>query len=143
MYTGMREIVPHSPSREAEARGRARCLFASTPSVRVPPASHRPCPDFTQRLIFQRDRHGPIAPTATNQPRKAATSGRGVRVQIVNIAHNVFMSPGNTLSPTDFVQRWAGRELTERASAQAHFIDLCRLLDVPAPTDNRVTDSDY
>ena len=43
----------------------------------------------------------------------------------------------------EFVGRWKERDLTERAGAQAHFIDLCRLLAVPAPTDNRITDSDY
>ena len=43
----------------------------------------------------------------------------------------------------EFVGRWKERDLTERASAQSHFIDLCRLLAVPAPTDNRITDSDY
>lgn len=42
-----------------------------------------------------------------------------------------------------FVERWKNSGLTERASAQAHFIDLCRLLDVPAPTDQRETDSSY
>lgn len=42
-----------------------------------------------------------------------------------------------------FVERWKNSGLTERASAQAHFIDLCRLLDVPAPTDQRETDSTY
>ncbi len=52
------------------------------------------------------------------------------------------MSPAST-TPEDFVKRWAGRELTERAIAQSHFIDLCRLLGVPAPTDNAVSDSDY
>ena len=39
-----------------------------------------------------------------------------------------------------FVDRWKNSGLTERASAQAHFIDLCRLLDVPAPTDQRETE---
>lgn len=42
-----------------------------------------------------------------------------------------------------FVTRWKNRELTERASAQAHFIDLCDLLGVPRPTDNREVDSTY
>ena len=35
-----------------------------------------------------------------------------------------------------FIARWAGSDLTERAAAQAHFIDLCRLLDTKAPTDD-------
>ncbi len=48
-----------------------------------------------------------------------------------------------TLSPADFVSRLAGRELSERSAAQSHFIDLCRMLGVPAPTDHRETDSSY
>jgi N-6 DNA Methylase len=39
----------------------------------------------------------------------------------------------------DFVRKWGpggpAYELTERAGAQAHFIDLCRLLSVPEPDD--------
>jgi hypothetical protein len=39
----------------------------------------------------------------------------------------------------DFVRKWGpggpAYELTERAGAQAHFIDLCRLLGVPEPDD--------
>lgn len=46
-------------------------------------------------------------------------------------------------SATEFVQRWAGRPLNERAAAQSHFNDLCDLLGVPKPTDNRETDSTY
>ena len=44
------------------------------------------------------------------------------------------------MSPQDFVQKWGPRgsafRLNERAGAQAHFIDLCRLLDVPEPSDS-------
>ena len=32
------------------------------------------------------------------------------------------------LTPQDFVQKWAASTRTERAAAQEHFIDLCRLL---------------
>ena len=39
----------------------------------------------------------------------------------------------------DFIRKWqAGapaHELNERAGAQAHFIDLCRVLGVPEPAD--------
>ncbi|MFB3431041.1 MAG: class I SAM-dependent DNA methyltransferase [Phycisphaerales bacterium] len=42
-----------------------------------------------------------------------------------------------------FVDRWRGRPLTERASAQSHFNDLCDVLGVPRPTDQRETDSTY
>lgn len=34
-----------------------------------------------------------------------------------------------------FIQKWKSVELKERAAAQSHFIDLCRMLDEPAPTD--------
>lgn len=42
-----------------------------------------------------------------------------------------------------FVTRWKDRGLTERALAQSHFNDLCDLLGVPKPTENRETDSSY
>ena len=34
-----------------------------------------------------------------------------------------------------FIAKWRAAKLTERAAAQSHFIDLCRLLDEPAPAD--------
>jgi len=46
-------------------------------------------------------------------------------------------------SAQEFVSKWAGRKLTERQSAQAHFIDLCRVLGVPAPHDDASTDHEY
>jgi hypothetical protein len=52
-------------------------------------------------------------------------------------------SGSGRLSPQEFIQRWAGRKLTERQSAQPHFIDLCHMLGVAAPTDNRINDSNY
>jgi hypothetical protein len=40
-----------------------------------------------------------------------------------------------TLTPQDFVAKWKPVALTERASSQSHFIDLCALLGQPTPTD--------
>ena len=37
------------------------------------------------------------------------------------------------LTPQAFVAKWRPIELHERAMAQEHFIDLCRLLDHPTP----------
>jgi type II restriction/modification system DNA methylase subunit YeeA len=37
--------------------------------------------------------------------------------------------------PDQFIAKWKAAELKERSAAQSHFIDLCRLLDEPAPTD--------
>ncbi len=54
---------------------------------------------------------------------------------------NVAMS--SRLDPGDFVQRWAGRPISERAGSQSHFNDLCDMLGVPKPTDNPETDTDY
>ncbi|MBX3360458.1 MAG: hypothetical protein KF705_03310 [Phycisphaeraceae bacterium] len=39
-------------------------------------------------------------------------------------------------SPHEFVNNWRNRKLTERESYQAHFIELCKLLGVPAPYQN-------
>ena len=40
-----------------------------------------------------------------------------------------------TLTPQTFVAKWRPIELHERAMAQEHFIDLCRLLDHPTPAE--------
>jgi hypothetical protein len=41
------------------------------------------------------------------------------------------------MNARDFIDKWRGKaaELNERAGAQAHFIDLCRVLDVEEPDD--------
>jgi hypothetical protein len=42
---------------------------------------------------------------------------------------------GGGLTAANFAAKWRGAALSERAAAQSHFIDLCRALGVPAPTD--------
>lgn len=39
------------------------------------------------------------------------------------------------LTPTEFAAKWGGSTRNERAAAQEHFIDLCRMLGVPTPND--------
>jgi type II restriction/modification system DNA methylase subunit YeeA len=39
------------------------------------------------------------------------------------------------VTPDQFISKWQAVELTERAASQSHFIDLCRLLDEPSPSD--------
>src|SRR5215204_5188050 len=39
------------------------------------------------------------------------------------------------ITPQEFVARWAEATLTEKASSQSHFIDLCHLLDQPTPAE--------
>ena len=39
------------------------------------------------------------------------------------------------MTPDEFIAKWRRADLTERAAAQSHFIDLCRLLDEPTPSD--------
>ncbi|UPJ48502.1 class I SAM-dependent DNA methyltransferase [Bradyrhizobium sp. 200] len=39
------------------------------------------------------------------------------------------------MTPDEFIRKWKNVELKERAAAHSHFIDLCRMLDEPAPTD--------
>ena len=38
-----------------------------------------------------------------------------------------------TLTPAAFAAKWKGVETTEKASAQSHFIDLCRMIGEPTP----------
>ena len=37
------------------------------------------------------------------------------------------------MNPSEFAAKWAGSTRTERAAAQEHFIDLCRMLGYPTP----------
>jgi len=37
------------------------------------------------------------------------------------------------MTPAEFVAKWTGVELSERAASQEHFLDLCHLLDQPTP----------
>ena len=39
------------------------------------------------------------------------------------------------MTPGEFAAKWRGITTSERAAAQSHFIDLCRVLGEPAPTD--------
>ncbi|QVL49208.1 MAG: hypothetical protein KFB96_01370 [Thiocapsa sp.] len=39
------------------------------------------------------------------------------------------------MSPDDFIAKWQGVTLTERAAAQEHFGDLCRMLGEQTPTE--------
>lgn len=39
------------------------------------------------------------------------------------------------MTPEQFIAKWKAAELTERAAAQEHFIDLCDLLDEPTPAE--------
>jgi type II restriction/modification system DNA methylase subunit YeeA len=39
------------------------------------------------------------------------------------------------MTPHDFIKKWKTHALTERAAAQEHFIDLCRLFDHPTPAE--------
>ena len=39
------------------------------------------------------------------------------------------------MTPGAFIAKWWASELKERSASQSHFIDLCRLLGEPTPTD--------
>jgi type II restriction/modification system DNA methylase subunit YeeA len=47
------------------------------------------------------------------------------------------------ITPQSFVSKWKHADLTERASSQSHFIDLCTLLGQPSPTDADPTGESY
>jgi type II restriction/modification system DNA methylase subunit YeeA len=42
---------------------------------------------------------------------------------------------GHVITPLEFIAKWKHVDLSERAAAQSHFIDLCHLLDEPTPSD--------
>ncbi len=47
------------------------------------------------------------------------------------------------MTPSEFAAKWRGVTTGERASAQSHFSDLCRMLGEPTPTDADPTGSWY
>ena len=47
------------------------------------------------------------------------------------------------MTPAEFAVKWTGSTATERAAAQEHFIDLCRMLGVPTPNEADPTGADY
>ena len=49
----------------------------------------------------------------------------------------------NTLTPQEFVHRWRGNRQKERSASQSHFIDLCRVLDLPTPMEDDPTGETY
>ena len=40
-----------------------------------------------------------------------------------------------SMTPNEFIAKWKNVELTESAAAQSQFIDLCRMLDEPTPSE--------
>ena len=48
-----------------------------------------------------------------------------------------------TLSPEDFVKHWQNAALTERASYQQHFLEVCHLVGAPTPIERDDTGEDY
>lgn len=54
---------------------------------------------------------------------------------------------GNTtqqgMSPQQFIAKWQNSKLKERAAAQEHFLDLCRLLGEPTPAEVDPSGKDY
>jgi type II restriction/modification system DNA methylase subunit YeeA len=47
------------------------------------------------------------------------------------------------MTPQEFIQKWQGHALTERASAQSHFNDLCKLVGEKNPIEADRTGEDY
>ncbi len=47
------------------------------------------------------------------------------------------------MTPEAFIDKWQRAELKERAAAQEHFIDLCRLLGQPTPAEADPTGNRY
>ena len=48
-----------------------------------------------------------------------------------------------TLTPAAFAAKWRGSTTTEKAAAQEHFIDLCRMVGEPTPNEADPTGDQY
>jgi len=44
------------------------------------------------------------------------------------------------VSPEEFIAKWRGSQLSERAASQSHFRDVCQLLGVPEPAPASAAD---
>lgn len=71
-------------------------------------------------------------PSSPNEEAYKSKEGIDLRVSLRSIKKT---TGGLILTPEQFISKWKSAELTERAAAQSHFIDLCRLLGEPSPTD--------
>jgi hypothetical protein len=49
----------------------------------------------------------------------------------------------HTLTPAEFAAKWSDNTQTEKATAQEHFIDLCRMVGVPTPNEHDPSGADY
>ena len=49
----------------------------------------------------------------------------------------------STMTPAQFARKWIGSTRTERAAAQEHFIDICRMLGVATPNEADPTGDEY
>jgi hypothetical protein len=47
------------------------------------------------------------------------------------------------MAPEDFIAKWRGVELSERAASQDHFNELCELLEIRKPTDDDPTGESF
>ncbi len=47
------------------------------------------------------------------------------------------------MTPQQFVEKWSRVDQPERALSQEHFLDLCRLLGQPTPTEHDATGAEY
>ncbi len=72
-----------------------------------------------------------LMPAAQLPPREARTPGWA----------GVTTAP--TLNPAAFAAKWRGVTTTEKAAAQEHFIDLCRMLGQPTPHEADPTGESY
>jgi hypothetical protein len=53
------------------------------------------------------------------------------------------MTTAPSLTPAAFAAKWRGNTTTEKAAAQEHFIDLCRMVGEPTPHEADPTGEQY
>jgi hypothetical protein len=77
------------------------------------------------------------------QPERWAVRRLDIRRGAGLFSIRVHVASATPLTPSEFAAKWRGVTTGERASAQSHFGDLCRMLGEPTPTDADPTGSWY
>jgi len=72
-----------------------------------------------------------VAPASRGQCCAASRRIWCIRPALLAVAPPIRYTLG--MNPAEFISKWRKVELTERAAAQQHFLDLCALIDHPTP----------
>lgn len=64
-------------------------------------------------------------------------------LSLLSRQHDCLEGGSSRMTPQQFISKWLNSPLKERAAAQEHFVDLCRMLGEPTPPEADPTGKDY